>query len=443
MRHRITAGLALPLAGAPDQSVHDAPPPRRVALVADDYPGLKARLRVEVGAAVTAGDPIIDDRQSGVVLRSPATGSVRAINRGQRRRLRSVEIDVEPDGGRTYGSISCSRADVKRLLIDCGLWTALRTRPFSKIPSPQGRLPNALFVTAMDSAPLAPSMDVICAGRDGDMKAGVEALCTLTDGPTYVCRAPGSTIGDNVDCIEVHEFDGPHPAGTVGLHIHHLAPVNRAFCAWHIGLQDVLAIGRLMRTGALVAERIVSVAGPLVMQPRLLRTQLGAAVHPLVDGELDDRPARVISGSVLLGRKVADDACGYLGRYHQQITVIEEAEEREMFGWAAPGRRKFSALNVVLSRLLPKRNFAFTTTTNGGARAMMPIGTYERVMPMDIVATYLLRALVCDDLDRAEALGCLELDEEDLALCTYVCPGKNDYGPHLRRVLDAIEREMS
>jgi Na+-transporting NADH:ubiquinone oxidoreductase subunit A len=330
---------------------------------------------------------------------------------------------------------------VRALLVESGLWTAFRTRPFGKVPAPS-TTPHAIFVTAMDTRPHAPPVDGVLAGREVDFDAGVRSVARLCAGRTYVCKAAGSTVtAPPVERVTVEEFAGPHPAGTPGLHIHTLSPVDLDRTVWHIGYQDVMAIGRLVATGRLDVERVISLAGPGAARPRLLRTRLGASTDALTRNELLPGAHRVISGSVLDGRTAQGDIHGYLGRYHQQVAVVPEGGERELFGYIAPGRDKFSIWGVVLGHWAKARRLALTTTTNGSPRAMVPIGAFERVMPMDLMPTFLLRALITRNVEWAEELGVLELDEEDLALCTFVCPGKVEYGPLLREMLARIEKE--
>jgi Na+-transporting NADH:ubiquinone oxidoreductase subunit A len=325
--------------------------------------------------------------------------------------------------------------------VESGRWTALRQRPFSRVANPSGR-PHSIFVTACDSNPLAPAPDVVFAGQAENFDRGLQALAKLTDGPVHVCKAQGSLIPvPNGGRFQSEEFAGPHPAGTAGLHIHKLDPVDRSKTVWHIGYQDVISIGKLFATGRLDVSRVISLAGPGVTRPRLLKTRIGASTTELTSREIHEGEQRVISGSVLSGRRAMGDIFGYLGAYHQQITVLPEGRQREFLGWLTPGADRFSIVNAYLSKLLPGRQFPFSTTTYGSDRAMVPIGMYEAVMPMDILPTFLLRALLVGDLERAEELGCLELDEEDLALCTFVCPGKSEYGPLLRQMLDQIEKE--
>jgi len=449
--HQIAKGLDIPLAGAPAPDVDDAPAPRRVAMVAADFVGLKPSLLVQPGDRVLRGTPLVEDRAApGVRHVAPAAGTVAAVHRGERRALQSIVIDVATDDGpgaqvalRSFtGAVPESRdgAAVRALLVESGLWTALRARPFSRVPAPDAS-PHALFVTATDTRPHAPDPQRVIAARRDDFAAGVTALARLTEGTTYVCKAVGADVAAPAGArIAVEEFGGPHPAGIPGVHIETLAPVGHHRTAWHVNYQDAIAIGRLVRTGELDVGRTITLGGPGARRPRHLTTRIGAALDDLVAGELAPGEQRVISGSALDGRIAAGDVHGYLGRYHLQVAVVPEGTEREMFGYIAPGRDKFSLFGVVLGAW-GRRPLPLTTTTNGGVRAMVPIGAYERVMPMDILPTFLLRALLVGDDEQAEQLGALELDEEDLALCTFVCPGKVEYGPLLRRVLERLEKE--
>ena len=326
-------------------------------------------------------------------------------------------------------------------MIESGLGTALRPRPYSKVPAP-GSAPAAIFVNAMDSNPLAMDPVPVIAEHGADFTNGINVLSRLTDGELFVCTAPGAAVDvPALPQLRRVEFDGPHPAGLVGTHIHFLKPVSAQRKVWHIDPQDVIAIGKLFTEGRLMTERVVALAGPVVKQPRLIRTRLGAKIGGLLSGELEDVDARAISGSVLSGRRAVGWS-DYLGRYHAQISVIPESVKRELFGWFNPAGDKFSVLNVMFSALQRgSRRFAFNTSMNGSPRAMVPIGNYERVMPLDILPTQLLRAVLVQDTDQAQALGALELAEEDLALCSYVCIGKYDFGPLLRANLETIERE--
>jgi Na+-transporting NADH:ubiquinone oxidoreductase subunit A len=445
--HKVRKGLDLPIAGAPKQVVDDAPTVTRVAVLARDYVGMRPKMLVNEGDHVALGQPLFEDRKNpGVSFTAPGTGRVQAIHRGEKRALLSVVIELdeaesEPEPLAAFRpGAGAQRDSAQALLVASGLWTALRTRPFSRVPQP-GTVPRSIFVTAIDTHPLAPRPEVVLADRERDFAQGLRVLEQLTDGPVYLCRAPGSSIAPGKSGARVEEFTGKHPAGTVGYHIHALDPVHRGKVVWHIGYQDVARIGHLFETGTLDTRCVVSLAGPGVRAPRLLRTRLGASTEQLTRGELEAGDLRVVSGSVLHGDRAAGEQLGYLGRYHNQVSVVPEARQRELLGWLAPGLQKFSTIPTFLSWLMPGKRFAFDTNTHGSVRAMVPIGMYERVMPMDILPTHLLRALTVGDVEWAEELGVLELDEEDLALCTFVCPGKYDYGPALRRTLAAIEKE--
>ena len=454
-RHTIRQGLRLPVQGEPDQTVEPARITRRVALLADDYVGLRPTMRVAVGDDVSRGQLLFEDKKRpGVRFTAPGAGTVQAIHRGERRSFRSIIIELSRAEleGRGADAVrlrsfsgqhpsGLSGDDVRDLLVESGLWVSIRARPFSRVADPQTR-PHAIFVTAVDTEPFAPRVDVVLEGARGPFERGIVALSRLTDGPVYVCTAPdGGVPVPTGERIRSEEFAGVHPAGTVGLHIHLLDPVGPGKLVWHVGYQDVVAIGRLSETGELAVDRVVAIAGPAAPRPRLVRTRLGAATsHLLADTPVDDQ-TRVISGSLLSGRLAGGDTVGFLGRYHRQVCLIREGRDRELLGWLAPGLGKFSVSRTFLSKLTPGRRFAFTTATNGSRRAIVPIGLYERVMPMDLLPTPLLRALVMQDVERAEELGCLELDEEDLSLCSFVCPSKLDYGASLRAVLTTIEAE--
>ena len=448
---KIRRGLDLPIAGAPRQSVSDGASIGSVALLGPDYLGLKPTMQVREGDRVKLGQVLFTDKKNpGVNYTSPGSGVVEAVNRGARRVLQSVVVRLDSEENGEQESFdrydrdqleSLDEARVRENLLSSGLWTALRTRPYSKVPSPAS-VPSALFVTAMDSNPHAADPEVIIDEHSQDFLDGLAILSRLLDGKIYVCKAPGSRIPvPERDRFVVAEFTGPHPAGLVGTHIHFLEPVGTTRGVWHIGYQDVIAVGKLFTSGQIWVERVVSLAGPVVRHPRLLRTRLGANTEDLVRDELPHEECRVISGSVLNGRRAAGWAC-FLGRYHNQVSVLREGRERDLFGWISPGVDKYSAANVFVSSL--KRGaklFEFSTSQQGSPRAMVPIGTYERVVPLDVLPTQLLRALLVRDTDAAQELGCLELDEEDLALCSFVCPSKYDYGPVLRENLEHIERE--
>ena len=457
--HRIKKGLDLPIAGEPEQVVRPGPEIGRVALMGDDTPGVRARLAVAEGDTVKRGQLLFEDRKRpGVRYTAPGAGRVQAIFRGAKRALRSVVIELSPgeragspgdEEFETFSSwkggdpLAWTGADVRALMVESGLWTAFRTRPFSKVPEPE-TAPAAIFVTAVDTNPLAVDPTLVVEGAEADFQLGLRLLDRVCDGPTYLCVGGESGVRGGVDSpIQVEVFDGPHPAGTPGVHIHTILPASRHRTLWHIGYADVIALGQLATSGRLPVDRVVSVSGPPVLEPRIVRTRLGANLDELIGAAGVDPEAgevRVISGSVFSGKTADGPEFGYLGRYHLQTSVLRTGG-RKFLGWVEPGPEKFSVLPVFISGLIPGKKFDFDTDTNGSPRPVFPLGTYEKVMPMDILATHLLRSIVVGDTERAEELGALELDEEDLALCTYVCPGKTEFGPYLRGNLEKIEKE--
>ncbi len=296
----------------------------------------------------------------------------------------------------------------------------------------------------MDSNPLALDPEVVAREHSQDFVRGVNVLARLTEGKVFLCRRDGTFAGlENeafADNVVIEAFSGPHPSGLSGTHIHFLDPVSLNKWVWTMAFQDVIATGKLFATGTLWTERFVAIAGPQVKQPRLLRARLGANLTELLDGELHDGENRVVSGPVLSGRKAGAPE-DFLGRYHQQVTVLREGRERPMFGYLSPGANRHSNLNIYLTSLFGGKKLNMTTTTNGSERAMVPVGSYETIMPLDILPTQLLRSLIVGDIESAMSLGALELDEDDLGLCTYVCPGKYEYGPILRDNLTRIEKE--
>ncbi len=435
----------MPIVGAPTQRIEAGRPVRSVAVIGFDYPTMKPTMAVQVGDRVKLGQILFSDKKSeGVHYTAPGAGVVSAVHRGEKRVLQSVVIDLEGEDEITFASYSSDQLEglsseqVRENLQQSGLWTALRTRPFSKVPAVDA-VPNSIFVTAIDTHPLAADPAVIIAEQAEAFEAGLKVLGNLAK--VFLCKAPDASLpGESLAKVQVEAFSGPHPAGLAGTHIHFLDPVSASKSVWTIGYQDVIAVGKLFTSGRLWVERVVALGGPVVENPRLVRTRLGANLDELTAGELQPGANRVVSGS-LLGGRTAHGAFAYLGRYHQQVSCLREGKEREMLHYMRAGVEKHSILNIYISKLMGGKKFAFSTSTNGSPRAMVPVGNYEEVMPLDVLPTQLLRALIVGDTEVAQKLGCLELDEEDLALCTYVCAGKYEYGPILRDNLTRIEKE--
>ncbi len=442
---KISKGLDLPITGAPVQKIFSGPAIKTVAVTGQDYVGMKPTLLVQVGDKVKKGQALFEDKKTpGVIFTAPAAGTVKEINRGEKRAFISVVINVEGDEQVSFENYkskgtNVSAEEAKCLLVESGLWSALRTRPFSRTPALDAK-PAALFINVMDTNPLTASPELIVSGNLAEFKAGVAVLSKLAP-KTYVVTHRNSCV-DVKDLNVKHEvFAGPHPAGNVGTHIHFLEPVSLNKSVWHIGYQDVIAVGKLFTSGKLDSSRVIAIGGPAARNPRLVTTMKGASIAELTNGEtLENSNVRFVSGSVLGGR-TAKGENAYLGPFHNQISLLNEGNYREFMGWQSPGLNKFSVKPVFLSKLFPGKKFNLDTNTNGSLRSIVPIGSFEKVMPLDILPTQLLRYLMVKHTDYAASLGALELDEEDLALCTFVDPCKNEYGPVLRENLNIIEKE--
>jgi Na+-transporting NADH:ubiquinone oxidoreductase subunit A len=445
LHFNLKKGLHLPLHGAPDERIDNAGEIDSVAVLGADYVGLKPTMLVQEGDSVKLGSPLFEDKKNpGVIITSPAAGTVTSINRGAKRALVSVVVATEGDAAEVFPSIEDDLAalgqdKIRSTLQQSGAWAAFRTRPYGKIPAIESSA-NSIFVNAMDSNPLAVDPQLIIKERASDFATGIAVLSKF-DVPVYVCQAQGAELPDAAGAnVHTARFSGPHPAGLSSTHVHFIDPVNLKKTVWTIGYQDVIAIGSLFLTGKVDASRMIALTGPYINSPRVFKTQLGAKVSGLLEGRTVSGDTRVISGSVLNGHVAVGDV-DYLGRYDNQVTVIEEDRERQFLGWIAPGLKRFSALNVFVSSFFKPKSYEITTSQNGSPRAIVPLGVFEKVMPLDVLPSPLLKALLVKDTDSAQELGCLELVEEDLALCSFVDPGKHDFGPVLRNTLNQIERE--
>ncbi|WML92053.1 Na(+)-translocating NADH-quinone reductase subunit A [Thiothrix lacustris] len=443
---KISKGLDLPIIGKPEQAVYAHPAPQTVAVLGRDFHDLRPALQVQEGDRVKRGQVLFTDRKSpGVNFTSPGGGVVKTINRGAKRVLNSVVIELDDEEeditfpAYTPAQLSTlDAATIRQQLLDSGQWIAFRTRPYSKVPKADAT-PASIFVTAIDTYAMAADPLLIINAESEAFQHGLQLLSKLAP-KVFVNHKDGAELPLFVASnITYTGFSGPHPAGLPGTHIHFLDPVSEHKTVWHIGYQDVIAIGKLFTTGKLYVDRVISLAGPTVLKPRLLRTRLCASTDDIVDGQLDCQACRVIAGSLLSGFRAAGWSA-YLGRYTVQVAVVAEGQPRVFMHWLNPMLKQFSFLNVFLSPGVRGQQFAMTTSQNGSHRAMVPLGNYEEVMPLDILPTQLLRSLLVRDTVMAQQLGALELDEDDLALCTFVCHSKYEYGPALRECLRMLEK---
>ena len=443
--HKITRGFDLRLAGAPAETLVDAPEPRHVAVETAEFSGIKPKVLVKEGDRVVTGQPIfLDKLDREVVFCSPATGTVEAIVYGERRYLQRVIIAT--DGGEEEFAAAI-KADGDRIALrlalkNAGLWHVFQQRPIGKMPRGDDD-PTVIFVNGMDTAPLAADPAFAVQGRKAQLQRGLDLLRQLTDGKVYLAlRAAGSNQSDLRDLggVEVHDFDGPHPAGLVGTHISRIRPLRTGESAWCVRLQDVVRLGEWAESGRYPAKTVVAVAGSAAPARQYYRVRHGAPVSSFNGGAAIGGDVRVICGTVLDGRAIAAD--GALGFRTTTLTVIPEGtDERDMFGWALPQFGKLSFHRSVFSWLLPKKEYVLDARLNGGARPIVNIGAWESVTPLDIHPSYLVRAIQAGDLDEAIKLGLLEVTEEDVALCTFVDPCKIDVGEVIRTGLDMYEKE--
>lgn len=442
----ITSGLDIPISGEPAQQLSSSPDVEHVAIVGDDYIGMKPTMNVCVGDRVKTGQLLFSDKKNpGVQFTAPACGEIVAINRGAKRKFESLIIRIDGTEFESFiegdkGIEEHNEQEITNILVDSGLWTGFRTRPFGKIPA-IGSTPTALFITVAETNPLAAAPQVIIDMQKDEFLAGLEVLEKAIAAPIHMC----SNAGDDIPTLESGKiqqwaFSGPHPAGLPSTHIHMIAPVDENHIVWHISYQDVIAIGHLFITGTLLTEKIIALSGPSVKEPSLVKVPIGAKLSEICAGKISEAPNRILSGSVLNGR-AATEVHDFLGRYHNQVSVLADDSGRSFFNWALPGSNRFSKTPVFSSALKKGLRFPMPTATWGGGRAIYPLGTYDKVIPLDIIATSLLKSLAVSDTEKAKALGALELIEEDIALCSFVCPGKNDFGPMLRDILTTIEQE--
>ena len=449
----IKKGLDIPIAGKPSDVIDESLAIKECAVLGADFVGLKPKLVVQEGDKVLLGAPLFYNKDNPAVqMTAPCSGEVVKVNRGYRRALQSVVI---ADDGKNqaldlpqFPSIddASNITAIKKILSDCGQWVAFRTRPFSVVPDLHST-PNSIFVTAIDTNPLALNPQQIIDLHGDEFSHGLKVLSVLAP-KVHVCTDEQIKMSDVADNVEQHYFSGVHPAGLAGTHIHYIDPIaNADKTVWTINYQEVIAIGYLALHNKLWTDRYIALCGPRINNPRIVKIKLGSNINELAESELlnsqdeaEKNPVRLISGSVLHGHQV-EEGVEYLGRYDLQVSAIDEGLERPLLHYVQAGKNRFSKLPIYISRFMAKKQWNFTSTTNGSSRAMVPIGIYEEIMPLDILPTQLLRALIVGDIAVAQQLGCLELDEEDLALCTYVCPGKYEYGPILRDNLQRIQKE--
>lgn len=440
-------GLNIRLKGDAEKVLGTSIEADKVALKPTDFPGLVPKILVKAGQEVKAGEPIFFDKYNPEILfTAPTSGEVLSIDRGERRKV--LEIVIKADGKNNSVEFSkadpqkLSREEIKEQLKASGLWPFLRQRPYGIVARPESS-PLHIFISGFDSAPLAPDYEFILRGQASVFQTGINALAKLTDGKIHVGIRPDQANGffSGIKNIETTQFAGPHPAGNVGIQIHHIHPISKGDIVWTISPQEVIYIGRLFETGKVDFSKIIALTGSEVKAPKYYKVTHGTNLSGLLkDATKRQSNERFISGNVLTGTQV--DADDYLSFYHQQVTVIPEGDEYEFMGWANLGFNKFTASKTFFSKLFPKKAYILNANMHGGERAFVLSGQYEKYLPMNILPVYLLKAVLANDIDKMEQLGIYEIIEEDLALCEYACTSKIKVQDIVRQGLDLMMKEL-
>ena len=441
-------GLDIKISGKPEKIFAGDIDPAFYGVKPVDFPGLIPKICVKPGDRVSAGSPLFYNKMNTVIqFTSPVSGVVREVVRGDRRKLLEIVVEKKGNNFAEFEKISTenlNRETVREHLLKSGLWPAIRQRPYHIVANPD-ETPKSVFISGFDTSPLAPDYNFISYNSNGSLfRTGIAAIATLTDGKVNLVlngKEQPPEILNGIQGVEVSYCSGPHPAGNVGIHIHHIDPVNKGEKVWYVNFQDVYAIGRLFEEGVYRPERIVALTGSEILNPQYYRMLSGGSVAPMLNGNVTNGDLRYISGNVLTGSRIEPD--GYLGYYDSQVTVIPEGNYHEFFGWASPGFRRYSFTKTFASALFPKKEYIFDTNYHGGERAFVITGQYEKVLPMDIYPMHLLKAIMVEDIERMENLGIYEVAEEDFALCEFICPSKTEIQSIIRKGLDLMIREMN
>ncbi|MCL2727567.1 MAG: Na(+)-translocating NADH-quinone reductase subunit A [Bacteroidales bacterium] len=453
---KLKRGLDIPIEEDLPKIWAEAPQPHVIALKPSDFKGVTPKLLVKEGDVVVAGAPVYTDKnRPNILFTAPLGGVVSAVVRGEKRKILEIRIDVIPEGapsGVSAGEpgVLCgdpstlSRAQIVETLLQTGLWPMLKQRPYGIIANPDDT-PKAIFISAFDSAPLAPDLDYILTGQEDDLQRGIDTLHQLAPGNIHWSiphHTPQTSVLRKVNNVHTHVFKGRHPAGNVGVQIHHIAPISKGEVVWTIDPQSVVIIGRLFGKGKLDFSKIVALTGPAAVRPCYFTMIPGSPLCIIPQIGAFKPKVRYVSGNCLTGDNVGYN--GALGFYHHQITLLPERDHPEFLGWVKVFRTKtFSVSRSYLSWLFPKKRYPLDTNTNGGERAFVMADEYAKVLPMDIYPVYLLKAILAGEIEKMEALGIYEVIEEDFALCEFVCPSKIDIQEIIANGIDLMIKEMS
>jgi Na+-transporting NADH:ubiquinone oxidoreductase subunit A len=447
---KIKNGLNIQLNGEAYKILSDLPLPDVFAIKPSDFPGISPKMLVKAGDEVLAGSPLFFDKNNeSIIFSSPVSGEIIEVIRGEKRRI--LEIKILADKKIKYLDLTkadpgnLSRDDITKALLNSGIWPLIRQRPFGIIAKP-GELPKSIFISAFDTNPLAPDIGFIMQGENQETyQTGLNALIKLTNGKIHLNingSKEAASIFRKSEGVTLNKFSGPHPAGNLGVQIHHIDPINKGEVVWYVNPQDVLIIGKLFSEGRYDASRIIALTGSQVSSPKYYKTTIGSSVKNILnDGGLKAIENRVISGNVLSGSQILED--GFLGYYDTQITVIPEGRESEFMGWLAPGLEKFSMSRTFFSWLNSKRKYNLNTNLHGEERPFVVTGQYEKVFPMDIYPVQLLKSILIEDIEMMEQLGIYEVVEEDFALCEFVCTSKIKSQEIIKRGIEIIQKELN
>jgi Na+-transporting NADH:ubiquinone oxidoreductase subunit A len=446
---KLKKGLDIKLVGDSDKVVVEFTHPKSISIKPSDFHGMTPKMLVKAGETVKAGDVLFQNKyEESIKFASPISGTVREIVRGEKRLI--LEVIVDSDGQQAYTDSgildpnTASGEDVKKYLLDAGLWPFLIQRPIDVVANPNNT-PKAIFVSAFDSSPMAPDLNFVLHGENENFQAGLTALSKLTTGKVHLTlsgnSSPDSVFTDAKN-VQINKIVGKHPAGNVGTQIHHFDPINKGEFVWVVNAQDVMIMGRVMRTGKFDTTKMINLTGSSAKNRKYFKTVIGAELISIVDGNIEGENVRIISGNPLTG--VKSSAKGNLGYYHNQLTILPEGNEYKFFltkGWLGPGFDKFSNSRLFPTFLSPKKKFVLDTNTNGEERGFVVTGELEKVFPFDILPMQLVKAAITDDIDAMENLGIYEVAPEDFALCEYVCTSKINIQDKIRQALDLIQEE--
>ncbi|HJN63563.1 MAG TPA: Na(+)-translocating NADH-quinone reductase subunit A [Flavobacteriales bacterium] len=445
---RLKKGLTIHLLGDADKVYASTKPTEKYIVKPTDFHGLIPRLCVKVGDKVKAGTPLFYDKYNEKInFCSPVSGEITDIVRGEKRKIMEVVIKADTEivyeQFTTSSADSLSREQIIETMLKAGIWPCVRQKPYDIIANPAD-MPKAIFISTFSTAPLAIDNDFALYGMDELFQKGLDYIVKLSSGKTHL-NIDGNTNPSKVFTaakgVQINKVSGPHPAGNVGVQIHHIDPINKGDVVWYLQPQDVNAIARLFTVGKYDVSKFVVLCGSLIQNPRYYRSIAGACISNLLNENTKDRKSRIISGDILSGTQINTDGC--LGFYDSQLTVVPEGDEAEFLGWMLPGLHKFSTSKTFLSWLSPSKKYNLDTNMHGEERAYVMTGEYEKVLPMDIYPTHLIKAIMIEDVELMENLGIYEVSPEDLALCEFVCTSKIEVQSIIRQGLDLVRKENS